>query len=224
MTPRPLPEGVRVALFDMDRTLVRVDTATLYIRYQRRIGEAGIADVAKVAWWMLKYSFGLLDAEGVARAVALGYAGASEEAMVRKCLDWYRTDVVPHVCDAARRTVSAHRRAGHTTAIVTGSTRYAAEPLAAELGIEHVLCTSLEVVGGAFTGRVVSPMCYGVGKIALAEALGARHGFTLADAAFYSDSITDLPLLERVGRPIAVNPDARLTRIAKARRWPIERW
>ena len=224
VTPSSALERCRVALFDMDRTLVRTDTATLYVRYQRRIGEAGLRDVAKVAWWMLQYTFGVIDAEAIAKSVAAGYAGQSEAAMIEKCLDWYRTDVVPQVCDAARRAVAAHHAAGRITAIVTGATRYAAEPLAAELGIPHVLCTRLEVDNGAFTGKVIPPMCYGIGKIELTRALATRVGFTLDEAAFYSDSITDLPLLEHVGCPVVVNPDARLRRIAKQRGWPIEAW
>jgi len=223
MPPNSL-DGCRVALFDMDRTLVRTDTATLYVRHQRRIGEASLRDVAKVAWWMLQYTFGALDAEGVAQAVALGYAGKSEASMREKCLAWYRSDVVPHVSDAARHAVARYRAAGCVTAIVTGSTRYAAEPLAEELGIEHVVCTRLEVEGGAFTGRVMKPMCYAAGKIQLTRDLGVRLGFSLDEATFYSDSITDLPLLESVARPVAVNPDARLRRIARRRGWPVETW
>ena len=77
---------------------------------------------------------------------------------------------------------------------------------------------------GLFTGRVRKPLPYGTGKVTLAERLGQQVGFTLDDATFYTDSITDLPLLERVREPVVVNPDARLRRIAKQRGWPIETW
>jgi len=217
-------KACRVALFDMDRTLVRTDTATLYVRYQRRLGEAGVRDVARVAYWMLQYTLGIIDAEAVASAVALGYRGRSEAAMVERCRAWFRSDVLPHVGEQARAAVARHRRLGHLTAIVTGATRYAAEPLAEVLGIDHVLATRLAVEGGAFTGEVMRPMCFGAGKIALAEELGRQHGFSLSEAAFYTDSITDRPLLERVGAPVVVNPDARLRALALVRRWPVERW
>ncbi|HMI93633.1 MAG TPA: HAD family phosphatase, partial [Polyangiales bacterium] len=109
-------------------------------------------------------------------------------------------------------------------AIVTGATRYAARPLADELGIEHVIATELEVADGLFTGKVMRPMSYGTGKVVLTERLASEHGLSLDDATFYSDSITDLPLLERVGKPVAINPDARLRRVARKRGWRIERW
>jgi len=217
----PVP---RAALFDMDRTLVRVDTATLYVRYQRDVGEAGFRDVARVAWWMLQYSLGVIDAERVAERALRSFKGKEETWLEETCKTWFRDYVLEHVGAQARETVERHRRVGDILAIVTGATPYAAMPLARELGIDHVVATSLEVEGGRFTGRVRPPMSYGAGKITLSQALAEREGFSLDDATFYSDSITDLPLLERVGTPVVVNPDTRLRRVAGTRSWRVERW
>ena len=129
-----------------------------------------------------------------------------------------------HVADAGRAAVARHEAEGDVLAIVTGSTPYAALPLARELGIPHVAATRLEVDDGCFTGRVTKPMGYGHGKVVLAEGLAAAHDFSLAESTFYSDSITDLPLLERVKTPVVVNPDRRLRRVAKRRGWRIETW
>jgi len=71
---------------------------------------------------------------------------------------------------------------------------------------------------------VVKPMCYGAGKVARAERLARERGFSLSDATFYSDSITDLPLLERAGEAVVVNPDGRLRRVARRRGWSVLRW
>jgi HAD superfamily hydrolase (TIGR01490 family) len=109
-------------------------------------------------------------------------------------------------------------------AIVTGATPYAAQPLARELGIDHVIATNLEVENGRFTGRVRHPMGYGPGKVVLSEKLAEEQGFSLDESTFYSDSITDLPLLERVRTPVAVNPDTRLKRHASKNGWRIETW
>jgi phosphoserine phosphatase len=75
-----------------------------------------------------------------------------------------------------------------------------------------------------FTGRFVEPLCYGQGKVERARSLALAIGFDLEDATFYSDSYTDLPLLSLVREPIVINPDPRLARVAKERRWPVERW
>jgi len=213
------------ALFDMDRTLVRRDTASLYVRYRRDIGEAGWRELLRVSFWMLQYSFGVIDAERVAERALAAYAGKHEQWMEESCVDWFRDYVLEHVCERGRAAVRAHREAGDPIAIVTGATRYAAEPLARELGIEHVICTRLEVdEDGRFTGRVDKPLCFGRDKITLTERYARARDWSLRDAVFYSDSITDLPLLEHVGTAIVVNPDARLRRVARARGWPIERW
>jgi putative phosphoserine phosphatase/1-acylglycerol-3-phosphate O-acyltransferase len=93
------------------------------------------------------------------------------------------------------------------------------------LGIPgQFVCTHLVSVGGRLTGEVVEPVCYGQGKVVWAERFAAEWGVDLADSTFYSDSISDLPLMERVGRPVAVNPDMRLKRVARRRGWPIERF
>jgi HAD superfamily hydrolase (TIGR01490 family) len=214
----------KAALFDMDRTLVRVDTGTLYVRYQRSKGEATWRDAARVAWWMLQYTAGVIDAERVAEQALQSFRGKEEAWLEKACEELFVLHVMPHVASAGRGAVERHREAGDLVAIVTGATPYVALPLARELRIDHVVATKLEVENGRFTGRVAPPMSYGKGKIVLAEQLAVEQDFSLDEATFYSDSITDLPLLERVKTPIVVNPDRRLRRIAAQRGWRVEAW
>jgi HAD superfamily hydrolase (TIGR01490 family) len=214
----------RAALFDMDRTLVRIDTATLYVRYQRDVGEATWVDAVRVAWWMLQYTLGVVDAGRVAEQALRSFRGRREAWLQDTCNVWFTDYVLSHVADAGRSAVARHIDEGDLVAIVTGGTPYAALPLARELGIAHVAATHLEVDDGFFTGRVKKPMGYGPGKVVLAERLAAEQGFSLPESTFYSDSITDLPLLERVKTPVVVNPDRRLRRVADKRGWRVESW
>jgi HAD superfamily hydrolase (TIGR01490 family) len=119
--------------------------------------------------------------------------------------------------------VAAHRRAGHIVAILTSATRYLAEPLGADLGIDHLLVTHLVVREGRFTGEVVEPVCYGRGKVYWAQRFATEQGLDLARSYFYTDSITDLPVLDRVGHPCVVHPDPRLRRLAQQRGWQVLR-
>jgi HAD superfamily hydrolase (TIGR01490 family) len=216
---------MRAALFDMDRTLLRKETASLYVRYQVAIGEATLGDLAKTLYWVGKYTLGLLDAEKVAAEKLLELAGTSEVAMAARCDDWFRSWVEPHITDGGRRVVERHRAAGDLCAIVTGASPYAAWPLARRLGIDHVVSSVFEVDDrGLFTGRAELPLAFGEGKLRRAERLAERLGFRLEDAVFYTDSVSDLPLLERVAVPIAVSPDPRLWRVARERGWRIETW
>ena len=98
-------------------------------------------------------------------------------------------------------------------------------PLARILGIPHVVASVFEVdEDGIFTGRAAPPLCFGEGKLARATALADSLGLSLDDAVFYSDSASDLPLLERVGEPVAVNPDKKLAKVARDRGWRVETW
>lgn len=216
---------MRAALFDMDRTLVRRETATLWMRYQRDIGLATRLDVLRVSFWVLQYTFGVIKVDEVVERVSATLRGTREDVFEMRCEDWFAEYVTPWVSDRGREVVERHRKNHDVLAIVTGATPYAARPLAARLGIEHVLASRLEVdAEGRFTGRTVRPLCYGQGKVVLARALGERLGFALEEATFYSDSYTDLPLLEAVREPIIVNPDPRLKRVARRRGWRVESW
>lgn len=216
---------MRAALFDMDRTLVRKETASLYVRYQRSIGEARRRDMLRVVYWVTQYTLGMIDAPDVAARALKSLAGTPESVMAARCDDWFRRYVEAHVCDLGRRAVERHRERGDLLAIVTGASPYAASPLARRLGIPHVVASELEVArDGSFTGKFVEPLCYGVGKIVRTKELAEKHGFSLEESTFYSDSFTDLPLLEAVAEPVIVNPDPRLERVAKKRGWRIEAW
>jgi HAD superfamily hydrolase (TIGR01490 family) len=216
---------MRAALFDLDRTLVRKETASLYVRYQRTIGEARRRDLARALFWVTQYTLGIIDAPVVAARALRALAGTPEYVLASRCDDFFRRYVEPHVADLGRRAVEGHRERGDLLAIVTGASPYLARPVARRLGIPHVVASELEVdASGHFTGRFVDPLCYGHGKVQRAQRLAEEQGFTLAEATFYSDSLTDLPLLEAVAEPVVVNPDPRLRRVAKQRGWRLEQW
>jgi len=209
------------AFFDLDGTLIARNSAPLYMRHLRATGQARRRDVARTVYYVWRYKFGLLDIER-AVAVSLGWIRGRSEAQVRAdCQAWYERIVRRYLRPGMAAAVAAHRRAGHLPVILTSATRYLAEPVAADLGIEHVLVTQLQVADGRFTGEAVRPVCYGDGKIYWAERFAAEQGVDLGRSYFYTDSITDLPVLERVGEPRIVSPDPRLRRVAARRGWPV---
>jgi HAD superfamily hydrolase (TIGR01490 family) len=211
------------AFFDIDGTLIARNSAPLYMKHLRATGQARRRDLARTFYYVGRYKLGLLDIER-AVAVSLGWIRGRDEAAVRvDCDGWYARTVRPYLIPAMAATVDAHRRAGHVPVILTSATRYLAEPIAADLGIEHLLVTQLVVRDGRFTGEAVRPVCYGEGKTYWAERFAAAQGLDLRRSYFYTDSITDLPLLERVGEPRIVNPDPRLGRVATRRGWSVLR-
>jgi HAD superfamily hydrolase (TIGR01490 family) len=211
------------ALFDLDGTLIARNSAPLYMRHLHRTGQARRRDVALTIYYLARYKLGLLNVERALDASMTWIAGRVEEAIQTDCVDWYRRTIRPYVFPAMAATVDAHRRAGHLLVILTSATRYLAEPLAEDLGIPHVIVTQLVVRDGRFTGEAVRPVCYGAGKTYWAERFAAEHHVDLGRSYFYTDSITDLPVLERVGEPRVVNPDPLLKRTAQRRGWPVQR-
>jgi HAD superfamily hydrolase (TIGR01490 family) len=211
------------AFFDMDNTLLTVDTGLSWTRFLYKRGELSTSMVAKALYWSTLYKLAVLDMETVFTKLCLDLRGDSEAEMIAKCAIWYPQHVAPFVAPAARVAVEHHRAQGHVVVLATGSTIYAAGPVAAGIGIEHVLSTELEVEDGTFTGRPRA-LCFGHHKVKLAEQWATSQGIDLGSSYFYSDSYNDVPMLERVGHAIAINPDARLARLAKQRGWPMMRW
>lgn len=211
------------AFFDMDKTLLRVDTAMSWTQFLYARGELGKRQLAKAIYWSSLYKLALLDMDTVFTRLVADLRGDSEAEMIAKADVWFRQHVEPEIAPAARVAVEHHRQAGHVVVLATGSTQYAARPVARGLGIDHVLSSELEVEAGAFTGRPAA-MCFGAHKVTLAERWAAANAIDLARSYFYSDSYNDLPMLERVGTAIAVNPDARLRRHARQRGWPVQQW
>ena len=172
----------------------------------------------------LSFGLGRTGFSGFVAATTAAYRGLAESVMEEIGEEVFEKHLATSIFPESRALVRAHQEMGHTLAIISSATRYQAEPLARELGIEHVLCTELEVEDGVFTGRVVRPTCYGEGKAHAAIALSDRNDVDLEQSYFYTDSHEDLPLLNLVGRPRPLNPNSRLAQIAKERQWPVRRF
>ena len=216
-----------LALFDLDRTLVRKDTAGLFVRYEYRHGLISKARVARVALWRLLYTAGVVDSERVARQVLSWYRGREEAELRQVTGNWFESDVAPLICERGRHAIAEHRARGDVIAVVTASTQFVAERVAVALEIDHVVCTEVDSVGGRLTGELRGPLCFGRGKLTKVEQFVqslSDPGIRVSGATAYTDSVTDLPLLQAVGSPVAVNPDPRLRAHAREQGWPIQRW
>lgn len=213
----------RAAFFDMDRTLVRRNTGTLYMKWRYQRGEVALRDVMRVTSWIVQYTLGVLDAEALARQGLQDIAGTDEARFEREVALWYAERVRSHISVSGRHEVAARRAEGYIPVVLSAGTRYAVQPLAQELNIDHVLCTHLDVEDGKLTGRC-REFCYGEQKVSIAERFAAAHHIDLDQSVFFTDSISDLPMLLRVGEARVINPDPRLRIVAKRQGWPIEQW
>jgi putative phosphoserine phosphatase/1-acylglycerol-3-phosphate O-acyltransferase len=213
------------AFFDMDNTVLRGSSGRLYLRYLRRKKLLSWPRWLAISWQVGLYVAGLKTFPQLMARLMAQVAGAGEAEAWRISEAWFAEMLRDYIAPAARERIAWHRAQGHHPAIVSASTPFAVSPVARDLGLgDSYLATQLEVVSGQLTGNLIEPACYGAGKVALARAYSARHGLDLTQSYFYTDSHHDLPLLECVGHPVAVNPDRKLRRIALERWWTLEQF
>ncbi|WP_067647243.1 HAD-IB family hydrolase [Nocardia harenae] len=146
-------------------------------------------------------------------------AGCTEDDLTAAGRALFKTELYEQVFPEAWTLAQAHREAGHTVVLISSLTRFQLRPVADELGIEHLLCTEFAVDGGVLTGYPDGKPLWRTGKADAALAFAEANGIQLEHSWVYADSLTDLPLLELAGHPVAVAPDTRLALIAAERRW-----
>ena len=209
------------ALFDMDKTIISENSATLYMRYRYQRGEMSKRDLLMGFGAYLKYKIGILDIRSWTIDMMSQFSGQSEKQLAEEAIAWVEESVVETIYPEVEEIVKELLAEAHVVAIVSGATAFVVRPIADRLGIEHILYTRLEVENGLFTGRVIEPICFEEGKIYWLQQFIDEQEIDLAKSYFYTDSITDLPLLDLVGHPVATNPDPLLYRTAVKRRWPV---
>ena len=216
------PDGPEVAaIFDFDGTIIAGYSATVFIREQLKRGDLSPREFVELMTAMTNFGLGNVGFSGMMAVNAQFMRGIEEQTYIDVGEELYKRQIARLIYPESRALVDAHLAKGHTVSIISSATPYQVEPAARDLGIDHVLCTHLEVAKGKFTGSGVRPTCFGQGKVDAAESLAAAEGSDLDQSFFYSDSTDDLLLLERVGQPRALNPSSKLRAIARDRGWPI---
>ncbi len=221
----PAGDGI-VAAFDMDGTIVQTNVIESYLWMRMADAEGGgwAAEAGAVARDLPR----LLAAEVRARESFLRtfyrrYEGADIAGLRRLVEDEVGEVLLRRVAPAALRQVRAHRDAGHRTVLITGALDVLTRPLAPLF--DEVVAAELDVdASGRCTGFLTTPPLVGEARSAWLRRYASRIGADLSSSFAYADSHSDLPLLQAVGNPVAVNPDVALFRKARRQRWPIERW
>ena len=216
------PDGPEVcAIFDFDGTIISGYSAISFIREQLRRGDLNAREFVELTTAMTSFGLGNVSFSGMMTITTQFLRGIEENSYIEMGEELFRKKISRLVYPESRKLIQAHQAKGHTVAIISSATPYQVEPAAADLGIENVLCTQVEVEDGVFTGQVIRPTCFGQGKVDAAEVLAETVGADLADGFFYSDSTDDQLLLEHIGNPIALNPSEKLRAVAKDYNWPV---
>jgi HAD superfamily hydrolase (TIGR01490 family) len=211
------------AFFDLDRTLISGSSAFYFgvAAWRQKLIPAGdlLSDAIKAVSFKL---FGATDerSESVRDRILQAVEGSAQADMLA-----LNEEIIPNLLERirpeSRGLIDMHHEAGRECWIVSASPIEMVEPLASALGMEGAIATTSEVVDGVYTGRLEGPFVYGEGKAEAIEKLAAQRGYDLRLSYSYSDSVSDLPMMEMVGHPVAVNPDGPLENVANQRGWPI---
>jgi len=211
-----------LAIFDLDNTLLDGDSDYLWGVF---LAENGIVDrdhyERENERFYREYKEGRLDIHEFLRFSLAPLARHSPEELGRLRDRFVREKIDPIVLPKARALVEQHRRAGDRLLIITATNRFVTAPIAARLGIDDLIATEPAMRDGRYTGEPDGVPSFREGKVIRLEQWLAAHDCRLADSCFYSDSHNDVPLLERVERPVAVDPDPQLAAIACERGWPV---
>jgi len=216
---------MKLALFDLDHTLISGDSDYEWGQFLIERGVLAREQYeAQNAEYYEQYKAGTLDIHEFLGFALRPLAAHSPEELERWHAEFMAARILPMVLARGRALVRQHLGAGALCAVVTATNSFVTAPIAREFGVPHLVATEPERVDGRFTGRVAGVPCFREGKVARVELWLAGLGRRLqefAESSFYSDSHNDLPLLERVSRPVAVDPDASLAAAARARGWPV---
>ncbi len=216
---------MKLALFDLDNTLLNGDSDFEWSQFLIRIGvlDRELFEAKNLAFYDA-YKAGTLNIQEF-----LDFQLKPLSRHARKTLDeWHRQfmreSVMPMITPQSRALVETHRAAGDVCVIITATNSFVTAPIAREFGVEHLIATEPEHLNGEFTGRVEGVPSFREGKITRLEAWLAERGWTLnsfTNSTFYSDSMNDLPLMCQVKHPVAANPDETLRAHAEQHGWRI---
>lgn len=214
---------MRLALFDLDNTLLAGDSDFEWAQF---LIDQGVLDrevyEARNQAFYDQYKAGTLDIHEFLDFQLKPLARHPRSQLDAWHAEYMRTRIVPMVAKAAPALLDRHK--DDVRIIVTATNSFVTAPIAALLGVAHLIATDPEEVGGEFTGRVAGMPSFREGKVRRLDAWLAQRGLVWGDVTtswFYSDSLNDLPLLERVHHPIAVDPDPTLRSHAESRGWPV---
>ncbi len=211
-----------IAFFDMDYTLLRKSSSTLYVKYLARRRMISLREVVGVSIVTLRYSLNILDFPKATAQLSKYVRGGNAVETQRLCEQWVAEDVIRYIAPRAEARLREHQQRGDLIVLISASTQFVVIPVARHLNIIPRY-TELEIgTDGHFTGCLVGEACYGEGKRIWGERIAHEHGTALSECTFYTDSYSDRPLMDVVGHPVAINPDAKLRTYALARGWPIE--
>lgn len=216
------------AIFDLDKTLLIESSGKLIAQYLMHTGQVTHffrrRDLASLGGALVLYKLGVLNVDQIMVRTAQIATDIRLDEMWSLVDRWFQEVVVDKITEQAKQRLKWHRDLEHKLIICSAASQFSVEPVARYLDIPHTIYTSWLQKAGRLTGEVQQPIAYGAGKVFWINKWAQQHHVDLAQSYFYTDHISDRPLLELVAHPVAVNPDKKLLKIAQTNQWPVLDW
>ncbi len=213
------------AFFDLDLTLIDVNSGILWAKHERSLGNISRFQLARAVFWHGMYRLALINMEVAFERAISHYKGTATDHLDKRTRDWFASEIEHRIRPAAKESLEEYRESGHPLVLLTNSSNYQANIACERWGLDAFLANSFPTdENDELTGTFERPLCYGPGKVERARRWAAANDVDVESSFFYTDSYSDLPMLEAVAAPRIVCPDPRLRRAAQKRNWPILDW
>jgi len=213
--------GIAIQFWDMDHTLIANDCDVSWKKFLIKKGLAPEDTVEQAEFFWSQYKNGTLDQAAFIDFQLCEFKNKSVEEMTRLAEEHFTSTVKPHIYTKAETMVKASVHKKDVLCLITATNSVIARPVANWFGFEHVLATEPEICDSRYTGRIRGEYCGGKGKIPYMRSFCEKLETMILDCYYYGDSVVDIPIMEAVGYPVAINPMEELKEFAQKKGWPI---
>ena len=212
------------AFFDLDQTLINANSGKILIQLAYKKNMMKWPDIVRVLWFSFLYKSNLRQAENIVYDMVSLVAGVPVKTLKDLSYEMVKNRFINVIPIDARMELSFHREQSAKTVILSSSLSPICKAVAEHLQMDDIICTDPEVKNGFLTGHTNNPVCYGKEKLLRLKKYCEINNTTPEASWYYGDSVSDFPVLEKVGHPVCINPDKKLKQIAVTNGWPVKYW
>ncbi len=219
-----MAKKIEVALFDFDKTLIPRSSGTFLVEYFLKLGIISRGFALRLLFIQLGYRFGIVDIHSVMLKTITIVNGMDREQLDLALMHIYQTKLKDMLHPEAKKAIAMHKKAGRKIVIVSNNLSVLLIPTMKDWGIDQIIANEVCYEGDKVIGQYSKDICYGHGKISRLKDLSYYNDIDFTKSYFYSDSYYDIPLLEFVGNPVAINADIKLSSWAKKKKAQMYTW
>ena len=213
-----------IACFDLDRTIISVNSGSLLVRQAFKKGLMSTGDLLNAIFQSYLYKFNLRDTNRIISRMGTWLKGLSIESIAELSEEVVNSYLINAIRPEIIKEIRFHQDQNGRIVMLSSEISEICGPIAGKLGFEDIICTEMETADGILTGNPVGNFCFGEEKRVRLTEFCITENYRLTEAFYYADSVSDLPALEAVGHPVCISPDKKLRRIALQKEWIIHDW